>query len=317
MSDLKSTNIAEVVAACRAGLNETVQALGRALDAVFRADVGEPTPHVANDPQLAGPGLLVLLGLGGDAALAAIPESSGLLPAWIASPDPTGASKLTTLAQELGMLLLPETLMVDDFRAVRVADLAAALAAASPHEGAQQVTLTLHTDDGRSGPMVLCTPFAAGAQAFTVVPTQTTAAAPEPVAVEEPAVAEPVVEKPREKSAGVLRRAAAAAAVEAARRPQKSLEELPPYSRSLLKVRVPVMVTLARKKQRVSQIVELGPGSIIQFSKSCEQLLELEINGHTVGEGEAVKVGEKFGLRVTGMILPGEKFKAVPSKRPA
>ncbi len=146
MSDLKSTNIAEVVAACRAGLNETVQALGRALDAVFRVDVGEPTPHVANDPQIAGPGLLVLLGLGGDAALAAIPESSGLLPSWVASPDPTGASKLTTLAQELGMLLLPETLMVDDFRAVWVADLGAALAAASPYDEAHQVTLTLHTD---------------------------------------------------------------------------------------------------------------------------------------------------------------------------
>jgi flagellar motor switch/type III secretory pathway protein FliN len=128
-----------------------------------------------------------------------------------------------------------------------------------------------------------------------------------------------MAEERREAPAGVLRGEDAAAAIAEAERQQyaKSVESLPSYSRSLLKVRVPVTVTLARKKQRISQIVELGPGSIIQFSKSCDQLLELEVNGRTIGEGEAVKVGEKFGLRVTGMVLPGEKFLPVQATRTA
>ena len=40
---------------------------------------------------------------------------------------------------------------------------------------------------------------------------------------------------------------------------------LPPYTRSLLHIQVPVVVTLARKRQALGRIVELGPGSIIQF----------------------------------------------------
>src|SRR5437016_4610000 len=63
---------------------------------------------------------------------------------------------------------------------------------------------------------------------------------------------------------------------------RRSLESLPPYARSLLRIKVPVVVTLARKKQPISKIVEIGPGTILQFSKSCEQLLELEVNGQEI-----------------------------------
>jgi flagellar motor switch/type III secretory pathway protein FliN len=46
----------------------------------------------------------------------------------------------------------------------------------------------------------------------------------------------------------------------------------------------------------------------LQFEKSCEELLDLEVNGQAVAVGEAVKVGDKFGIRVTSMILPEERF---------
>jgi len=72
-----------------------------------------------------------------------------------------------------------------------------------------------------------------------------------------------------------------------------------------------VMVTLASKKHQVSTILEIGPGTILQFKKSCDQLLELEVNGHAIGVGEAVKVGDKFGLRVTSLTLPGERFESL------
>jgi flagellar motor switch protein FliN/FliY len=80
------------------------------------------------------------------------------------------------------------------------------------------------------------------------------------------------------------------------------------YSRSLLKVQVPVTVTLAAKKQPVGKIIELVPGSIIQFDKPCDEMLELEIAGQPIAQGECVKVGDKFGLRITSLILPGESF---------
>ena len=107
--------------------------------------------------------------------------------------------------------------------------------------------------------------------------------------------------------------------VAVARRPTRPaiMSDLPGYSRSLLRVKVPVMVTLAVKRQSLGQIVELGLGSIIQFDKSCEDMLQLDVAGKTVANGEAVKVGDKFGLRITSIILPEERFTEVSGRRAA
>jgi flagellar motor switch protein FliN len=96
---------------------------------------------------------------------------------------------------------------------------------------------------------------------------------------------------------------------------EDGLVQLPSYSRSLLKIKVPVMVTLAESKQPVENVLAIGPGSIIHFNKPCEDSLALEIDGQKVALGEAVKVGDKFGLWITSMILPEERFWVI-SNRP-
>jgi flagellar motor switch protein FliN len=93
-----------------------------------------------------------------------------------------------------------------------------------------------------------------------------------------------------------------------------SVDELPAYTRSLLRIPLPVSVTLATRKQPVRQILDLGVGSVIHFDKPCDEPLDLEVNGHRVARGEAVKVGDKFGLRIQSVVLPGERFK--PLRRP-
>jgi flagellar motor switch/type III secretory pathway protein FliN len=98
-----------------------------------------------------------------------------------------------------------------------------------------------------------------------------------------------------------------AAATQRPRWPQR----LPQYTRSLLHIQVPVIVTLAAKKQPVAQVLELGPGSIIHFDKSCEEMLDLSVGDRRIAQGEAVKVGDKFGLRITSLILPDERFKPI------
>jgi flagellar motor switch/type III secretory pathway protein FliN len=95
---------------------------------------------------------------------------------------------------------------------------------------------------------------------------------------------------------------------------EAALPALPTYTRSLLKIEVPIVVTLARSKQPLSRIVELAPGSIIPFDKSCEDTLVLEVNNREVAAGEAVKVGDKFGLRITSMVLPPERFLRLQGK---
>jgi flagellar motor switch protein FliN/FliY len=97
------------------------------------------------------------------------------------------------------------------------------------------------------------------------------------------------------------------AAAPATERPPESgidaeLSALPVHARSILKVRVPLQVTLAAQRKSVQEIIELGPGSIVKFDKTCDQPLELMLGDRPLAHGEVVKVGDKFGLRIRGLV---------------
>ena len=66
----------------------------------------------------------------------------------------------------------------------------------------------------------------------------------------------------------------------------------------LSKLPVRVIVRLAEKKVPVEYLVDLSPGVMLMFDKSCEDLLELYVNNQLLCRGEAVKIGEKFGLKI-------------------
>ena len=67
----------------------------------------------------------------------------------------------------------------------------------------------------------------------------------------------------------------------------------------ILRLEVPVIVKLAERKLNMAEVLRLGAGAIIEFSKANGDPLELLINNKPIGVGEAVKVGENFGLRIT------------------
>lgn len=297
MSELNPELASSLLEMCRSGAGDTAEALTRALDGTFTAEVGAAALFSeVGDAELDGPGLAVLFNVGAAAIVAVLPEASGLLPAWYKTPDATGTSKLATLAQELGMIVLPEALPVGETKTSYVANLKSALAAAGVSGDATQVAWQLAVGE-KTGIMRLVWPLTTPA-AMLAAPTPAAAAAPN---------AEP---KPTPKPAAPPRPAAAPAA-RSAQPPDFS--GLPGYSRSLLKIDVPVSVELASKKETLHEVISLAPGSIIKFDKGCEQLLRLVVGENAVAEGEAVKVGEKFGFRVTAMLLPPEHF--VTAKR--
>jgi flagellar motor switch protein FliN len=104
-------------------------------------------------------------------------------------------------------------------------------------------------------------------------------------------------------SDGPLRRSTTSADID--------LSHLPLHTRSLLKIPVTVRVTLARQRRSLSEITELGPGTLVKFEKTYDRPLELSIGDLPIAEGEAVKVGDKFGLRIGKIIRPHERFKSV------
>jgi flagellar motor switch protein FliN/FliY len=71
--------------------------------------------------------------------------------------------------------------------------------------------------------------------------------------------------------------------------------------RRILNVRVPVIVRLAGRDLAVGEVMKLSHGSILEMQKHCEEPLHLMVNNQVIGEGEAIKVGENFGLRLTAV----------------
>ncbi len=281
MSELTPQIVDLVIAACQANAGEVGGALGRTLDVEIALSVGEADTF-SSDTLPAGPGLAVLLTFGDVGLVALLPEVSGLVPAWCENPDLTGNSKLSTLAQEFSMLLLPETFEASEYRAARVADVRQAIARAGIAADAACVPLELKSGD-KDARLEVIWPLANPAALFDAVKSSS------------PAAAIPQPPKGRQQV--------------------KNLNELPSYSRSLLKINVPVRVVLAMKKESVQDVVELAAGTIIKFSKSCEEALHLYVGDQQVAEGEAVKVGDKFGFRVTGMTMPDEHFLKIRSNR--
>jgi flagellar motor switch protein FliN len=80
------------------------------------------------------------------------------------------------------------------------------------------------------------------------------------------------------------------------------------FWRSLLKIQTDVAVTLARQELPVERVLQFVPGVMIQFEKTCDTPLTLEIDGHPIAGGEVVKVGDKFGLRITEICETDERW---------
>jgi|FLYM01.1.fsa_nt_gi flagellar motor switch protein FliN len=75
----------------------------------------------------------------------------------------------------------------------------------------------------------------------------------------------------------------------------------------ILDIPLRVSVELGRTKMVVSDLLNLGQGSVIELSKLAGEPMEVYVNDKMVARGEAVVVNEKFGVRLTDIISPAER----------
>ncbi len=79
----------------------------------------------------------------------------------------------------------------------------------------------------------------------------------------------------------------------------------------ILQMRFPVIVNLADRNMNLKQILQWTPGSIVEFDRSSDSELSLLIGNKKIGRGQAVKVGEYFGLRVTKLDPVEDRIRAM------
>jgi flagellar motor switch protein FliN/FliY len=86
---------------------------------------------------------------------------------------------------------------------------------------------------------------------------------------------------------------------------------MPTKPEHLHRLEVPVIVELGHRTMRLSEVMSLLPGAIIDLYKDAEEELELLINNQVVATGTAVKVGENFGIRLTTVGSAAQRAESV------
>ena len=86
---------------------------------------------------------------------------------------------------------------------------------------------------------------------------------------------------------------------------------MPAELKAIMKLEVPLIVEIGRRRMTVSQVTALAPGAIIELPKPAEDELEVLVNNKTVGTGLAVKVGENFGVRILDIKTAEQRIRSM------
>src|SRR6056297_390192 len=85
-----------------------------------------------------------------------------------------------------------------------------------------------------------------------------------------------------------------------------------PQNMELLKdVPLTVTVRLGKSRMTISEVLDLGEGSIIELDKLAGELVDLYVNGKLIAKGEVVVIDESFGFRVKDIISPAERISEI------
>lgn len=77
----------------------------------------------------------------------------------------------------------------------------------------------------------------------------------------------------------------------------------------ILDIPLDVSAELGRTRLLISELLQLGQGSVVELNKLAGEPLEVYVNGKLVARGEPVVINEKFGVRLTDIISPLERVK--------
>lgn len=76
----------------------------------------------------------------------------------------------------------------------------------------------------------------------------------------------------------------------------------------LLDIPLEVTVEIGRTRLLLRELLQLGPGAVVELGKAAGEPLDVLVNGKAIARGEAVMVNDRFGVRLTDVISPSERL---------
>ena len=81
----------------------------------------------------------------------------------------------------------------------------------------------------------------------------------------------------------------------------------------VLDIPLEISVELGRAKMLISDLLQLGQGSVIELNKLAGEPVEIFVNQKLIARGEVVVVNDKFGIKMTDILSPVERVKQLGS----
>ncbi|HZK84134.1 MAG TPA: flagellar motor switch phosphatase FliY [Desulfosporosinus sp.] len=79
----------------------------------------------------------------------------------------------------------------------------------------------------------------------------------------------------------------------------------------IMDVPLQISVELGRAKKTIKEILEMGPGSVIELDRLAGESVDMIVNGKLIAKCEVVVINETFGIRITDIIHPTERMSSL------
>jgi flagellar motor switch protein FliN/FliY len=76
----------------------------------------------------------------------------------------------------------------------------------------------------------------------------------------------------------------------------------------VMDVPVEVTVEIGRRTMKIGELLRLGPGSVLELDRAAGEPLDILVNDRRIARGEAVVVGDRYGIRITEVLVEGGKL---------
>ncbi|MCB9881113.1 MAG: flagellar motor switch protein FliN [Planctomycetes bacterium] len=72
----------------------------------------------------------------------------------------------------------------------------------------------------------------------------------------------------------------------------------------LLDLRVTVKVELASTRLAIADVLQLEPGSVLEFDREVREPVDILVGDMRLARGEIVQVGDRYGVRIVEIVEP-------------
>lgn len=76
----------------------------------------------------------------------------------------------------------------------------------------------------------------------------------------------------------------------------------------ILDVPLQITVELGRTRKMIREILELGPGSVVELDRLAGEPVDILVNGKLIAKGEVVVIDENFGVRIIDIASPMDRI---------